>query len=84
MRDEFGFRSNVVPGLLQEWAQRISTSRFRNMYWQEIQNLIRAKGTELDMRYQVRNAQGKNIWIRCYGMLKWNEDKSKPLFLSGG
>ena len=33
MRDEFGFRSNVVPGLLQEWAQRISTSRFRNMYW---------------------------------------------------
>ena len=25
----------------------------------------------------------KKIWIRCYGILKWNEDKTKPLFFSG-
>lgn len=29
MRDEFGFESNVVPGLLQEWAQRIPNPKYR-------------------------------------------------------
>ena len=83
MRDEFGFSSNVVPGLLREWVQRISTPRFQDMFRQEIQDMIQEKRTVLDLRYQVRNSVGKNIWIRCYSILKWNEDKSKPLFLSG-
>ena len=83
MRDEFGFRSNVVPGLLKEWARRISTPKFRDMYWQEMQDMLQEKRTVRDLRYQVRNASGKNIWIRSYGILKWNEDKSKPLFYSG-
>lgn len=27
--------------------------------------------------------QSNNIWIHCYGILKWNKDQSAPLFFSG-
>lgn len=45
--------------------------------------MLREKRTIHDLRYQVRDVNGNNLWIRCYGILKWNEDKSKPLFFSG-
>lgn len=83
MRDEFGFQSNVVPGLLQDWAKRITTPRAREMYWRELESMLQEKRSIHDLRYQVRTAEGRNIWIRCYGVLKWNEDKSVPLFFSG-
>ena len=83
MRDEFGFQNNVVPGLLREWAKRITTTVFRKLYWQEIQDMLREKRSVHDLRYQVRNASGKNTWIRCYGILKWDEEKNIPLFFAG-
>ena len=45
--------------------------------------LMEEKRAVHDLRYQVRDVNGNNLWIRCYGILKWNEDKSKPLFFSG-
>ncbi len=83
MRQEFGFESNIVPSLIRVWAQHISTPKFKELYRKELNDMIQKKRTIHDLRYQVRNAAGKNIWVRCYGILKWNEDKSKPLFLSG-
>ena len=83
MRDEFGFRSNVVPGLLKEWAKRIPSPQYRDMYRRQIQTMLLEKRTVHDLRYQIRNAAGKTIWIRCFGLLKWNEDKTQPLFFAG-
>ncbi len=83
MRRDFGFESNLVPGLLQRWSQRISTPEVRDLFWQDISSMLREKNTVHDLRYQVRDAQGNNQWVRCYGLLKWNEDKSEPLFFSG-
>lgn len=83
MRDEFGFANNVVPGLLQEWGQRISTNKDRDLYWDELNSMLREKRSVHDLRYQVRGSNGKSMWIRCYGILKWNEDKTIPLFFSG-
>lgn len=83
MRNEFGFESNIVPGMLRKWAQRISTPKFREQYWQELNDMIQNKRTVHNLRYQVRNINGKNIWIHCYGLLKWNKDKTMPLFFSG-
>ena len=36
-----------------------------------------------DLRYQVRNTQGKNMWVRCYAIVKWSNDGKTPLFFSG-
>ena len=83
MRDEFGFPSNVVPGLLKEWANRIPSPQYQEMYWRQLQEMLREKRTVHDLRYQIRNARGKTIWIRCFGLMKWNEDKTRPLFFSG-
>ena len=83
MRDEFGFRSNVVPGLLEEWAKRIPSPQYREMYRRQLQEMLQEKRTVHDLRYQIRNARGKTVWIRCFGLMKWNEDKTKPLFFSG-
>lgn len=83
MRKEFGFPGNVVPGLLDEWSKRISIPRYRRLHQKKLQELMTKKASVYDLRYQVQNAAGKNIWVRCYAMLKWNEDKTKPLFFSG-
>ena len=83
MRDEFGFAGNIVPGLLQDWAKRIATARGREMYRQEMDALLREKRSFHDLRYQVRTSDGRTIWVRCYGILKWSEDRSVPLFFSG-
>ncbi len=83
MRDDFGFQGNLVPGLLQKWARRISTPEFQDLFWQDISGMLREKRTYHDLRYRVRDVQGNNQWIRCYGILKWNEDKTRPLFFSG-
>lgn len=83
MRDDFGFSSNVVPGLLRLWAKRISTPEFRELFWQDISNILKEKRTRHDLRYRVRDAYGNHQWIRCFGLLKWNADHTAPLFFSG-
>ena len=83
MCDEFGFAGNVVPGLLQDWAGRVATERGREMFRRELDSMLREKRSSHDLRYQVRTADGRIIWVRCYGIMKWSEDKSVPLFFSG-
>lgn len=83
MRDDFGFSSNLVPGLLKRWVKRISTEEFQDLYWQDISGMLQEKRTLQDLRYWVKDVYGNNQWVRSYGVMKWNEDKSKPLFFSG-
>lgn len=83
MRDDFGFQSNLVYGLLPAWGKRISTPEYQDIYWQDISQMLREKRTIHDLRYRIRDAKGNNQWVRCYGILKWDEEKTKPLFFSG-
>lgn len=83
MRNEFGFEHNVVSDLIHAWESCISTPKFRELYRQEIRAILTEKRAIHDLCYQVRTASGENMWIHCYGILKWNEDRSKPLFFSG-
>ncbi len=85
MRDEFGFSSNVVSGLFQSWAERITTPRFRERFQADIASMMNSGGrrTVHDQRYQVRGESGESVWVRSYGLLKWNEDQTAPQFFSG-
>lgn len=83
MRDEFGFQSNVVSGLLQAWSQRIVSEKSKELYLKEFDSMLQEKRSVHDLRYQVRNVHGKTMWVRCYGLIKWNEDQTAPLFFSG-
>lgn len=83
MRDEFGFPSNIVPGLLQSWAQRIPSTKSKKMCQQAFDDMLENKRTVHDLRYQVRSARGKLMWVHCYGLLQWSADHTTPLFFSG-
>lgn len=83
MRDTFGFKGNVVPGLLKAWEAKIPNPEYLEMYRQDIADILENKRTVHDLRYQIRDVNGNDIWIRCYGVLEWNEDKTAPLFFSG-
>lgn len=83
MKEDFGFQQNLVSGLLQQWSKRISTPEFQDLFWQDISSMLQEKRTIHDLRYQVRDVNGNNLWVRCYGILKWSQDKTTPLFFSG-
>lgn len=83
MRDDFGFQDNIVPDLLSLWGKRISTPEFRETYWQDISDMVKKKRAIHDLRYRVKDVKGNNKWIRCYGHMIWNEDRSLPIFFSG-
>ncbi|HIY06603.1 MAG TPA: EAL domain-containing protein [Candidatus Evtepia faecigallinarum] len=83
LRDDFGFSSNLVSGFLQNWAKRITTPEFRELFWQDISAMLREKRSTHRLRYQVRDVREENLWIRSFGIAKWNEDQSAPVFFSG-
>ncbi len=83
MRDDFGFSSNIVSDLFTKWSKHISTPKSKEIFWNDMESMLKNKCIVHDRRYQVTNVEGKCLWIRCYGIMKWNEDKSKPLFFSG-
>lgn len=83
MRDTFGFQGNIVPGFLKAWESRVPNPEYLEMYRQDLADILQNKRTIHDLRYQVRDIRGNDIWIRCFGILKWNEDKTIPLFFSG-
>ena len=83
MREDFGFENNVVSGLFRLWSQRISTPEFQDIFWQDISAMLREKRSSHDLRYQVRDVHGNIKWVHCYGIMKWSEDKSTPVFFSG-
>ena len=83
MRDDFDFQSNLVYGLLSAWGKRISTPEDQDIYWQDITQMLREKRAIHDLRYRIRDSKGNNQWVRCYGILKWDQEKTTPLFFSG-
>ena len=83
MRDTFGFESNIVENLLEKWRDRIHGEKWKELYDRDRATLLEEKGDIHDLRYQVMDKNGKIFWIRCYGALQWNEDKTRPLFIAG-
>lgn len=82
MRDDFGFKSNLVHGLFKLWIKRINTPEFQEMYWQDTTSMLSEKRTMRDLRYRVKDIRGNTQWVQDYGILQWNEDQTKPLFFS--
>ncbi len=83
MRKKFGFENNVVSNLINRWAARIVDANLLKIFWDDINALFEKKKSCHDMRYQIADRNGNNIWIRCFAKIKWNEDGTKPLFLVG-
>ncbi len=83
MREKFGFENNIVPDFLNQWMARIDDPELLKRFKDDIDAVLSKKQNYHDMRYQVPDAKGNKVWIRCVGKLKWNEDGTKPLFFAG-
>lgn len=83
MRKKFGFENNIVSDLINRWAERIVEPHLLKRFWDDINAMLENRKDYHDLRYQIADAQGKKIWIRCFGKIKWNESGTKPLFFAG-
>ena len=83
MRDDFGFESNIVIDLLDKWRKCIYGEKWKKNYDNDIKKMLEPDYVLHDLHYQVKNKNGKVLWIRCCGDLEWNEDHTKPLFFAG-
>ncbi len=84
MREVFGFQNNVVSDLFGVWESRISNEHDLELFREDIQNIMTQKKDTHDLRYRVKDRDGNEIWIHCKGVVKWNKDRTVPLFFSGG
>ena len=84
MRDVFGFQSNIVSNLPEAWQKRIDDQEELAIYQQDIAMLLRGEKEVHDLRYRVKDKNGNDIWVHCHGRIKWNSDKTVPLFFAGG
>ena len=82
-RDLFGFESNIVYDLISEWEKRIVRLDERMKFKNDLARIIKNKEAVHDLHYQVRDVNGLIRWIHCHGIIKWDENKDKPIFFSG-
>ncbi len=83
MRIKFGFSSNIISDPVKEWGVRIEDPELRERFERDVDALLHKKQKYHDLRYQVQDANGNRIWVRCYGQIKWSEDGTTPLFFAG-
>lgn len=83
MQQEFGFENNIVTDFFNQWGQCIKKSDMLEKFQNDIDAMLEKKQESHDLRYQVMNIRGENIWVHSFGQIKWNEAGTKPLFFAG-
>lgn len=83
LRSKFGFDSNIVPDLLHRWADHIQDQNLLKKFWDNINAMLEKKQCCHELRYPISDAAGNNVWVRCFGKIKWSEDGKTPLFFAG-
>lgn len=83
MKENWGFKNNIVHDLLSKWKKNIPYKEDITLYEHDIAELLRLKKSVHDLIYRVVDKSGEEFWIRCFGYIKWDEKKEKPLFFCG-
>ena len=83
MKENWGFENNVVHDLLSKWKKFIPYKEDLALYENDMGELIKLKKNVHDLIYRVTDKSGEEFWIRCFGYIKWDEEKTKPLFFCG-
>lgn len=82
LRRDFNFSSNLVYDFVTLLEQRI-VEEDRSLHAEDTRQMLEEKKSLHSIRYRIYNKQGDPVWIHCRGIIKWNEDKTEPLFFSG-
>ncbi len=82
IKHDFRFADNLVYDFISLIEQRIVDSD-RRFHIDERKEMVEKKKTWHSIYYRIYNRDGIPVNIHCQGIMKWNEDKSEPLFFSG-
>lgn len=82
LKEDFQFADNLVYDFLTLLKQRIYKPD-SNMHVAETQAMLRDKRTFYSVRCRIYNRLGELVWVHFRGMMKWNSDRTVPLFFSG-
>ncbi len=82
IKDDFKFMDNLVYDFISLLEQRIIKAD-RQFHIDDRKEMIEKKKTWHSIYYRIYNKDGIPVNIHCQGIMKWNEDKSEPLFYSG-
>ena len=82
LKDEFNFTDNLVYNFVDLLEQRIYKPD-QALHIAELQDMIEKKRQIHTIRYRIYNKSGQLLWIHCRGIMKWNDDMTRPLFFSG-
>ena len=82
LKEDFGFEKNLIYDFVNRLEQRIYEPD-QPAHHEDMESMLREKKEMHSIRYRIYNQDGELVWIHCRGILKWNEDKSSPLFFSG-
>ncbi|RRD93935.1 EAL domain-containing protein [Clostridiales bacterium COT073_COT-073] len=83
MRDFFGFKTNIVTDLLKKWEKFIPYKEDLDLYRSDVENIMTLKKEIHDLVYRINDKEGNELWIRCFGLITWNADRSAPLSFCG-
>lgn len=82
LRKDFNFSSNLIYDFVTLLERRIFEED-RQAHIDDMKSILAEKKTVHSIRYRIYNKKGEPVWMHCRGILKWNEDKTEPLFFSG-
>lgn len=83
MRDLFGFQNNIVIDLIHKWENFIPYKDDLELYRSDIEKIVSLKKDIHDLVYRINDKDGNELWIRCFGLITWNSDRSAPLSFCG-
>lgn len=83
MRDDFGFESNLVPDLLHSWANRITEKEYRDLFLNDIASMVQERRPIHDTIYRIKDVHGNHLLVRCFAVMSWEGERSKPSFIAG-
>lgn len=82
LKDDFSFPGNLVSSFVELLREKIDPED-RPAHQEAWRAIMEDRRTGYDIRYRIRNKQGRLIWIYCHDTVKWSADRTTPLFLSG-
>lgn len=83
MKELWGFENNIVHDLLPKWKSFITNQEDLLLLEQDLGDILHKTKKVHDLVYRITDKNGEEFWIRCFGLVKMNEDNTKPLFFCG-
>lgn len=83
MKELMGLSENIVTDLLLKWEEYLPYPEDLELYRNDIAGVMKTKKNVHDLVYRIRDINNNEYWTRCFGLIKWNEDNTKPLFFCG-